>query len=335
MTEPAIFIKDLPLLPWEEYAEERNRFLKYIGYCLGGFSLFFLIFGHLLTAPVQERKQLEKVPAQVAKMLLEKQQTLIQIPEVKLKPLEEPELVVEQEFSEPEKIEAEKNLKPKEAKKEAAKEIAEIEQPKVEATQNEIAKAKEKAAESGLLAMSDQINVLRQMASSSRRASSKLIKSKAGYRKSNRQNLITTIAKKGSGGIQVSKIQTRQTVVFEERQLTQLKVTEHLKEQIASKKVANNLRTSEEIALVFDQHKSSFYAIYRRVLRSQIDLEGRVLFILTISPSGLVTRCEVVSSELKHTELERKLVARIKMMNFGSRKVDEWKDTYHIDFSPI
>jgi len=42
---------------------------------------------------------------------------------------------------------------------------------------------------------------------------------------------------------------------------------------------------------------------------------------VTIAPSGQVTECRVVSSELGDPELERKLVARVKMFQFEEKDV--------------
>ena len=55
---------------------------------------------------------------------------------------------------------------------------------------------------------------------------------------------------------------------------------------------------------------------------------------LEIQPDGSVTKCEVVSSELKDADLERKIVAKVRSINFGRMDVDVWRDTYPISFIP-
>jgi TonB family protein len=55
---------------------------------------------------------------------------------------------------------------------------------------------------------------------------------------------------------------------------------------------------------------------------------------LTIAPSGAVTNIGVVSSELGDSELERRLLARIKAFNFGEKDVDTVTVTYPIHFFP-
>lgn len=93
-------------------------------------------------------------------------------------------------------------------------------------------------------------------------------------------------------------------------------------------------RSLEEIKLVFDKNKSAIYAIYNRALREDPGLQGKVVLKLTIAPSGEVTGCEVVSSELRAPDLERKLVARIRQFDFGAKAVNIMVVTYPIDFLP-
>ncbi len=93
-------------------------------------------------------------------------------------------------------------------------------------------------------------------------------------------------------------------------------------------------RTREEIEMVFDRNKSAIYAIYNRALRDTPDLQGKVVLQLTIAPWGEVTDCRVISSELKDPELERKLIARIKLFKFEEKDVEALTATKTIDFFP-
>ena len=76
-------------------------------------------------------------------------------------------------------------------------------------------------------------------------------------------------------------------------------------------------RSREEIEMVFDRSKASIYNLYNRALRSDPALQGKVVVQLTILPTGEVMDCKVLSSELKNEELERKLIALIKMFHFA------------------
>lgn len=93
-------------------------------------------------------------------------------------------------------------------------------------------------------------------------------------------------------------------------------------------------RSIEDIRLVFERNKGSIYAIYNRALREDPTLQGKVVLKLTIAPSGEVTDVKIESSELKNPDLERKLLARIKQFDFGSKAVDTMVATYPVDFLP-
>jgi periplasmic protein TonB len=93
-------------------------------------------------------------------------------------------------------------------------------------------------------------------------------------------------------------------------------------------------RSREEVELVFDKNKSAIYALYSRALRDNPSLQGKVVLEVTIAPSGDVTACRVVSSELNDPELERKLVARVKMFKFPARDVATMTTTKPIEFFP-
>ena len=93
-------------------------------------------------------------------------------------------------------------------------------------------------------------------------------------------------------------------------------------------------RSREEIELVFDKNKGAIFALYNRALRNDPLLEGKLVLRLTIAPSGAVTFCEVVSSELDDEELERKLVQRIKLFRFEAKDVEAITTTKPIDFFP-
>ena len=93
-------------------------------------------------------------------------------------------------------------------------------------------------------------------------------------------------------------------------------------------------RSREEIELVFDRNKGAIFTLYNRALRLDPTLEGKIVLRLTIAPTGEVTFCEIVSSELGDADLERKLVQRIKMFRFEAKEVEAITTTKPIDFFP-
>jgi TonB family protein len=93
-------------------------------------------------------------------------------------------------------------------------------------------------------------------------------------------------------------------------------------------------RSREEIELVFDRNKGAIYALYSRALRERPDLQGKLVLEFTIAPSGEVTMCRLVSSELGDPELENKIVLRVKLFRFEAKDVEPITTTKPIDFFP-
>lgn len=93
-------------------------------------------------------------------------------------------------------------------------------------------------------------------------------------------------------------------------------------------------RSREEIEIVFDRNKGALYALYTRAQRENPALQGKLVLEITISPAGEVTAARVVSSELKDPDLERKIVARVRLFRFEAKDVEPITATKPIDFFP-
>src|ERR1700733_5560731 len=93
-------------------------------------------------------------------------------------------------------------------------------------------------------------------------------------------------------------------------------------------------RSREEIELVFDRNKGAIYTLYARALREHPELQGKLVLEFTIAPSGEVTMCRIVSSELHNDELESKIIARVKSFRFEPKDVATMTTTKPIDFFP-
>jgi hypothetical protein len=96
-----------------------------------------------------------------------------------------------------------------------------------------------------------------------------------------------------------------------------------------------NARTDEEIQIVFDRYKSSFYRLYNRELRNNPTLQGQMVLRLTIEPDGSVSMCVLQSTKMDAPELVTEVVNRVKTMNFGPKDgVPAVTIVYPIDFLP-
>jgi hypothetical protein len=94
-------------------------------------------------------------------------------------------------------------------------------------------------------------------------------------------------------------------------------------------------RTDEEIQIVFDRYKSSFYRLYNRELRKDPTLRGQMILRLTIEPDGSVSMCALQASDMNAPELSAQVVDRVLTINFGAKEdVQALTIVYPIDFLP-
>jgi len=292
---------DEPFLPWVESANDR-RFKKLL-------YSFLLIFGILsavvpfLPTPEPVKKDIKSIPPHLAKLIIEKRkQPPPPLPKAKKKIKK--------------KVEKKKLTKKEKKKKE---------------------KAIKKAASSGLLAMSSELDDLRESFDFEAFDDAPLKKSSQISKQVFDKNIIASKAARDSGGIKTSKL-TRSTggSKLASRSTTRVKSTLG---KTSPTKVARNssgqvIRPEEEIQKVFQKNKGAIFSIYNRALRKDPSLQGKVILELTISPNGRVIKCKVISSELNSPALERKIVSRVKLFKFKPSGAQQVVIKYPIDFLP-
>ena len=93
-------------------------------------------------------------------------------------------------------------------------------------------------------------------------------------------------------------------------------------------------RTDEEIQIVFDRYKASFYRLYNRELRNNPALKGQMVLRLTIEPDGSVSMCALQSTDMDAPDLATQVVSRVRTINFGAKDVPAVTIMYPIDFLP-
>ncbi|MGH8175149.1 MAG: TonB family protein [Steroidobacter sp.] len=297
-------------LPWTPSEEERSRLRRLLIICFA-VTLILSILLPLLPTPRKAIDQIEEVPPRFAKLVLERKVTPPPPPPPppKIDPVPRP-------------VEQPRATQPQPA-------------PTVDRTQE----ARKKAAQAGLLPFQDQLAALRDSAVLDKAAQTKNLAGKVGASTRAERSLITSKVGSGSGGINTASLSRGYgggAGSLSGHETTQ--VTSSLgagdADNVRRSGSGKASRSEEEIALVFDRNKGAIYAIYTRALREKPDLQGKLVLELTISPDGSITRCDVVSSELQDPELERKLVARVKLFRFEARDVGTITVTKPIDFFP-
>lgn len=298
-------------LPWTPSPEEERRFRRVLGAALGLFIGFGIVIPFLPDAP-KTPATAPAVPDRIVQFILE---------QPKPRPVPKP-------------VEVPSPSKPVEMPRVAPRAPAPA--PVVQAEPRP--DPRKKAAASGLLALSDQIAELRDRKETE--VAAQPLNAGAGDRTRVDRSILTAKVGSGSGGIAVSEASkgfgggATGLKGHATAKVAAPVNTAAAPEAQRTGKSAQAARTREEIELVFDKNKSAIYALYSRALRDNPALQGKVVLEVTIAPTGEVTDCRVVASDLGDAELERKLVARVKMFRFEDRDVAVMTTTKPIEFFP-
>ena len=312
-------------LPWNNERGEAKR-LKTIVSCVTPVFLLILVYVTWVDLPEQDRAELEALPPQLAKVMLKKK--------------EPPKPVVpekEEIKPEPEKPKEEKIVeKPK--PKEQPKVVKE--KPKKKPKPEEVAKAREKAKKSGLLAMSSQFSKLSALADSVKLDTPKTITAKpiASKHSDMLASHVKTSSTRSSGIDEAQFNDSTQELQLAGYQAETVQATEEVADVIEYEETSEALlaqRTSEDVRKTMDANKSAIYSIYNRALRKKPSLQGLVTPELVIEENGVVSSCSVVESTLNEPKLERKICNRLRLVNFGSKPgVEQLKIRYPIELLP-
>ncbi|WP_299079802.1 AgmX/PglI C-terminal domain-containing protein [uncultured Paraglaciecola sp.] len=324
------------VLPWSSSEPENKRF-KMIVMAVLCITLVMAGIVKWQELPERARAEKEKVPAQLTRLMTPKK---VQPPKPIPKPEPQP---VEPKPKPPEpKIEKPKPLEPKKVStkvvRKAPPKPTKIKVP----TQEEITElAKQKAKKSGLLAFQDDLASLRDSASLKNLADTNTIKG-AGASNKTQRKFIGKKVSGGSGGVNTS---TLTTDIGSKGELAGRKNTEYVApteglasiaaKQLETEDTVVGSRDTESIRKVLDANKGAIYAIYRKALRTDPSLQGKLTVSLQIEANGSVSKIELVLSELASPNVEKKLLSRIRLINFGEQQVTQTLLDYSFNFLPF
>jgi protein TonB len=299
-----------PNMPWLD--DRDDRIFRRLTIVILLLSIGLGIAMNTIQLPEVVQRNLVDVSPRLAKLILEKQ---------KVKPPPKPEAPIPEKEKQPDK--KKEPEKKKEVKKESAREVAK---------------------KSGLIALSDELDDLRESFNlDDVSALPQQTNGSQAVKIATASALLSAGAQQSSGGIQTdtlnrnlttSELAQRETTSVESKiESSEQKLASASTTQKSQSK-ASGKRSADEIERVFQKNKGSIFNIYNRALRKNPSLAGQVVVELTIAPSGEVTRVNILSSELGDEALERKLVLKIKRFKFSKANVAEIIATYPIDFLP-
>ena len=291
-------------LPWEGDPDASRRFKRLV---LAGLILFLLVGSIVpfLSLPAPKETAAQAVPDRLARLMVE-EKPKPPPPPPPPKPLEQP--------------------KP---------ETKPVPQP-VDRTEQA-----RKKAEQSMNKLKDELEDLRRDLAQTPLEQTRNLTGAVGAESKAERSLISSKAGTGSTGVQSANSSrgfgsgagslTGHTTTSVNSSVATLGADNKASRSGASSKAA---RGEEEIAQEFDRNKGAIYALYNRALREHPELQGKMVLEFTIAPTGEVTACRVVSSELTDAELERKIIARVKLIRFPAKDVESIVVTKTIEFFP-
>lgn len=310
-------------LPWSSTIEDDRRFWRIVGILLIPFFILSIAIP-LINVPVPDREELEELPPQLAKLVLEQQ--------VLPKPTPVPTPVPTPEPKEEEKPKDEE--KPKEKPTPEPEPEPQLKKAPEPAKLVEQARAK---AQAEINQFADALSDMRDSFDLSE-VNEELTQSTGKAAQIDR-SVIAGQAKTGSGGIKTSKLSRntggvalsgKKTTAVDSKLASATGAGAEAKKQ----KARGGNRSEEHMRKVMDKNKSAMFSIYNRALRKDPTLEGKVVFDMIIEPNGRISSAKIVSSDLNNPALEAKLLSRIKLINFGAQEVKQTKLIFSFDFLP-
>lgn len=315
-------------LPWSS-SEQENRLFSKITYACLVIAVVFALVINWVQLPDQTREEKEALPPQLARIL--KPKPLPPPPEVKPKP--QPKVEQPKEKIKP---------KPQQPVKRAQPEVKPRPVPVEKTKEEKVTEARENAKQTGLLAFSDDLASMRSDINLANVANTKTIEGAGEQEQTSRKRIGKQIATPTSGSLKDASISQNIGAKgeLEGRRTTEFTAPEEGAASLAAKRIEVESqvignRDTEQIRKVLDANKGAVYALYRRALRQNPDLEGKVTVSLTIEPNGSLSAVVLVNSELEDDALENKLLARIRMINFGAADVAQTKLEYAFNFLPF
>lgn len=318
-------------LPWSSSQSVDRKFLFYVIPMLCLFLLFSILIP-LIHVPELAREEKETLPPQLARLVLEEQEIppppVVEEPEPEPEPEQEPEK--EPEEPTPEEPDPEPTPKP-EKTPEPVKQVTEA--------------ARERAVQSGLLQFQDDLQDMREMMDVSTLTASNITRNDTDSDAVEIDRaLIGARASSESGGVDTSAVSRNvsgtalsgreSTYVDSRLALPSGQGTAAVADNGASERSGPPPRSQEQVRQIMDANKSAIFAIYNRALRKDPTLEGKLTVKLIIEASGQISSASVVASQLNDAALERKLLARIRLIQFPAGNYATTTLNYSFDFLP-
>ncbi|HTF98607.1 MAG TPA: AgmX/PglI C-terminal domain-containing protein [Cellvibrio sp.] len=309
-------------LPWSGHKEREDAFRKILKRVLIPLLLLCLIFPWLA---LFETEEVPPEPKIMTKILLD--------PPKPVKPPPPPPQVVREE-PKPVPVKPAKTPeapKPKAVPKSQPAPVAKA--PKVDA-RTQVAQSQ------GLSELSSQLKSLRGSVNVARMQNKNVSINEGGtVAASDRSVLGSENASRKSDGIVVNEnVMRGESVALAQHQSTKVEGVvggdSEVTSELGQLSGQSGKRDMESIRRTLEQAKGNVYSLYQRALLDHPNLSGKFTFKIVIEPNGSISTVKLVASELGISDLEQRILERIRQVNFGAKDVPPTAVEYKFVFLP-
>lgn len=317
-------------LPWSSSKKENSRFFI-ICILILVVTIAMAVLVSVTEVPEIPREEQEKLPPQLAQ-IIEAQEPPPPPPQIEPEPEPEPEPEIEPEPEVEPVVEIPEVL--------PEPEVVQIEEPEI-SEEEKVVQARETAKSSGVLALQDQLASMREQANLQNLANTDLSQG-GGESNETARDIIASSNISTSGGIQTSELSSDVGAAgeLEGRRNTEFVAASEGEAALATKRIERESqvvgdRDLDQIRQILDANQGAVYSLYRRALREDPTIEGKLTVKLVIAPDGSLTEVTLIDSELDAPELVRRLLTRIGLINFGAQNVTQTELEYAFNFLPF
>lgn len=320
-------VVDHQRLPWSNKGSEQALWRA----CVVIMLLLLASVSVLVTSyvvPEKNRAELEALPPQLARLVKKT---------APVKPAPTPKAITKEAVKKPKPVVKPKALKtppktkPKSSVKAKPKKLTQTKK----STKQQISKAREVARSSGVLALQSQMSALSTAVSTAGFASSndsKNVKAKgaASVSTANAESLNAMASNQADNNKTLGLVDT----TLARNSVVQLEERDEERALAIAEQNRGLTRNEDEVDLVVEGLRSTYRLLYKRALRDDPFLEGTLILTITIGAQGEVSSVDIVSNTLSDKTLLSKLIARMKLTNFGESKAKDFQKTLTFDFIP-
>ena len=190
-------------------------------------------------------------------------------------------------------------------------------------------------ARANIQALSQDLSALRQNSAVERVAKQRPLKRADDVTPTPKQpSVIEAKARQDSGGIDAIEIT---------KAMNQTDLEDHTTVEVQDQALENTIealpepppipsRDLAEISRIIETEKDRLYILYKRALRDDPGITGKIVLRITIEPDGNVSNCKVASSDLHAAKLEGQIRRRVSHINFGPEDVSTTTTDYAMEF---